>query len=203
MSGSKNRKEAKNNGKYNRSKNEDATRWSEKIKEVSNISFKPGIKTREDLFTAIKAYFEVLKYAFPKDIIQRKKNVDINLVGIADSLKDDLDLATLKNKNETQTVKWLAKIKTLFSKLKEIYDLSPRTHLYNIKLLSKAKRGDFKKLLQEEPKKFFVGQRPLFKYETVKTSLINLNRTIQRGLDNMQTAIGNLSKQTKYLVHST
>lgn len=185
------------------SKNEDAERWSKKIKEVSNISFKLDVNTRDDLFTAIKAYFEVLKYAFPKDIIQREKNVDKNLVDRASSLTDNLELITLQRNKDKQTVKWLAKIQTLFSKLKEIYDLSPSTHLYNIKLLLKAKRGDFKKLLQEEPKKFFVGQRPLFKYETVKTSLINLNRTIQRGLDNMQTAIGNLSKQTKYLVHST
>ncbi|MBP3320620.1 MAG: hypothetical protein J6K87_03145, partial [Clostridia bacterium] len=81
MPGSKNRKKEKNNDGYNNSKNEDAKRWSTKIEEVSTISFKLSTaNTRDNLFKAIGTYFEVLKYAFPSNIIERALKVDRNFI---------------------------------------------------------------------------------------------------------------------------
>lgn len=123
MSGSKNRKNTKTTGKdHNKLKATDAANWTAKINAVSATSF--IIKTfsnLEEVLNAISAYFEVLKYAFPRDIIKRATQVNKNLVSDAGSLNDDLQLTTLKDKDEGQTVKWLKKVDALFGEIATIY----------------------------------------------------------------------------------
>ena len=208
MPGSKNRKKEKNNDGYNNSKNEDAARWSKKIEDVSKISFKLDINTRKDLFAAIEAYFEVLKYAFPRDIIKRATQVNKNLVSDAGSLNDDLQLTTLKDKNEGQTVKWLNKVNGLFTEFAKINvndasfakinvnDASDKEKFVG-ELPEKCKR--FNSLMKISPT--YIGHKPLFKYKNVRAAFKELGNTVASLPDLVKDEIKKPPKQAKAKPH--
>ena len=201
MPGSKNRKNTKTTGTdYNKLKATDAENWSKKIKDVSTISFKLSTaNTRDNLFKAIGTYFEVLKYAFPSNIIERALKVDRNFIDGAESLQDNLELNTLKNKNEGQTYKWLKKVNdsfTMFANIQEMKTSEDKT-LVNI---LKARCQQFNSLMKISP--VYIGHKPLFKYTNVREAFKKLGSNVANLPKLVQNATAKLELNKK-LVHST
>lgn len=196
MSGSKNRKNVKTGGEnYNTLKATDAANWATKINVVSAISF--IIKTFDslgDVLNAINAYFEILKYAFPKVIVKRRPNVDKSLVQDAGSLNDDLELKTLKDKDAGETVKWLKNVKTMFGMLEKTCDLEQSNPNINLELL-KSRCKQFEALMKISP--VYIGHKPLFKYTNVREAFKKLGQNVAALPIVVGNAIDNLSKQAK------
>ena len=191
MSGSKNRKNTKTTGTdYNKLKATDAANWADKINAVSDISF--IIKTfsnLEEVLKAINAYFEILKYAFPKGIIARAPSVDKRLVKDADTLNDDLSLQTLKGNDEGKTVTWLKKVNDSFIMFANITGKDASKKETFVKKLTKECTR-FNSLMRISPT--YIGHKPLFKYRDVRaafkklgSNVANLPTLVQNATDNL------------------